>query len=130
MLLSLVAVVDDRVVGHILYSPVSLGSGPEEVHGAGLAPMAVLPGYQRTGVGSKLIAEGTKRLRDSGCPFIVVLGHAGYYPRFGFVPANHYGVRCQWETPNEAFMLLPLDASKVSTMQGVAKYRDEFSTVT
>lgn len=62
VLLSLVAAVDGRVVGHILYSPVRLGSGPNQVHGAGLGPMAVLPEFQRKGVGSKLVAEGTNRL--------------------------------------------------------------------
>lgn len=127
--LSLVGVVDSRVVGHILYSPVSLGAGSDEVHGAGLAPMAVLPEFQGAGVGSKLIAEGTRRLRASGCPFIVVLGHPEYYPRFGFVPASRYGVRCQWEVPDEAFMVLPLDTSKLNAMTGLARYRDEFFTV-
>lgn len=129
VLLSLVAAVDGRVVGHILYSPVRLGSGPNQVHGAGLGPMAVLPEFQRKGVGSKLVAEGTNRFRQSGCPFIVVLGHPEYYPRFGFLAASRYGVRCRWEVPDEAFMLLPLDASKLSAVPRVASYREEFSTV-
>ncbi len=130
VLLSLVATVDDRVVGHILYSPVRVGSGPSELRGAGLGPMAVLPERQRKGVGSKLIAEGTERLRESKCPFIVVLGHPAYYPRFGFVVASRHGLRCQWEVPDEVFMVLPLDASKLSAISGLVRYRDEFATVT
>jgi putative acetyltransferase len=111
VLLSLVAAVDGRVVGHILYSPVRLGSAPNEVHGAGLGPMAVLPDFQGKGVGSRLVADGIHRLRQSGCPFIVVLGHPEYYPRFGFLAASRCGVRCQWAVPDEAFKLVPLDAS-------------------
>lgn len=131
VLLSLVACSGERVVGHILYSPVYLESSAGDLKGAGLGPMAVLPEFQRMGVGSKLIAEGTCRLRERRCPFIVVVGHPDYYPRFGFVPASRHGVRCQWEVPDEAFMLLPLDASPMAGVPpGFARYRDEFSTVT
>jgi GNAT superfamily N-acetyltransferase len=98
------------------------------VEGAGLGPMAVLPGFQRMGTGSKLIVEGTRRLRARRCPFIVVLGHPKYYPRFGFVPASRHSIRCQW-VPDEAFMLLLLDPPRVQGMSGVARYRNEFATV-
>jgi putative acetyltransferase len=124
-LLSLVAVRNDRVVGHILYSPVHIGL----VAGAGLGPMAVLPEFQRQGIGSHLVAAGTQRLVDSGCPFIVVLGHAAFYPRFGFRRASTHGVRCEWDVPDDAFMLLALDERRMENVSGVAVYRDEFSTV-
>jgi putative acetyltransferase len=129
VLLSLVALVDGHVVGHILYSPVRLGDGDQALHGAGLGPMAVLPAFQGTGIGSKLVTEGTDRLRRTGCPFIVVLGHPRYYRRFGFVPASRHGVRCQWDAPDEAFMLLPLDPSALPARPGVARFRDEFLAV-
>jgi putative acetyltransferase len=129
VLLSLVALVDDQVAGHILYSPVRLGEGDAEVRGAGLGPMAVLPAFQGMGVGSKLVTEGNERLRRAGCAFIVVLGHPRYYRRFGFVPASRHGVRCQWDVPDEAFMLLVLDPAKFTPDPGVARYRDEFLTV-
>lgn len=80
VLLSLVAVQEGRVVGHIVYSPSSMG----ELAGAALGPMAVLPQHQRQRIGSRLVEAGNQKLKDSGCPFIVVLGHANYYPRFGF----------------------------------------------
>ncbi len=143
-LLSLVATLDGQVVGHIMYSPATIGTDPgfargrvnnaevsgAEVTGAGLAPMAVLPEHQRHGIGSKLIAAGTQKLRDSGYPFIIVLGHPDYYPRFGFVPANTLGITCEWDVPSEAFMILILDQSKIQTLSGRAKYRPEFATVT
>ena len=65
-------------------------------------------------------------LAEGGCPFIVVLGHAAYYPRFGFVPASTYGVSCVWPVPNDVFMIRVLDASAMQGVSGKATYRDEF----
>lgn len=127
-LLSLVAVAagaDDQIVGHIMYSPASIG----EIQGAGLAPVAVLPEHQRRGVGRALIEAGNQRIRGTGCPFIIVLGHPDYYQRFGFTPASRHGVTCQWNVPDEAFMMLVLDESAMSGQSGVATYRQEFSGV-
>jgi putative acetyltransferase len=129
VLLSLVATYGGQVAGHILYSPVTAGSGEKKITGAGLGPMAVLPEYQRRGIGGKLIEFGVKRLRQSGCPFIVVLGQADYYPRFGFRPASEYGLKCEWSVPDNAFMALALDESKIEGLSGLAKYRAEFSSV-
>ena len=127
--LSLVAVVDDRVVGHILFSPVKLETNDRVLEGSGLGPMSVLPEFQRMGIGSKLINEGISRLRTTASPFIVVLGHPDYYPRFGFVPASRYHVSCEWEVPDEVFMILPLNTSALSGVTGLARYREEFKTV-
>jgi len=120
-LLSLVAVDGEEVVGHILFSPASL----ERARGMGLAPMSVLPGRQRDGIGSRLVEEGLRRLRERGCPFVIVLGHAEYYPRFGFEPASAHGVRCKWDVPDEVFMILVLDAPVMEGVSGVAHYRGE-----
>ena len=125
-LLSLVATLNGRVVGHIMYSPLTVGS---EVTGAGLGPMAVLPEYQREGIGSKLVETGNRRLKEAGCPFIIVVGHAHYYPRFGFRPASAHGITCEWEVPDDVFMLLVLDPAKTQNVSGLAKYRPEFTTV-
>ena len=90
-LLSLVATLDGRVVGHVLFSPATVGA----VAGAALGPMAILPDCQRQGIGSELVEAGNRIIRDSGCPFVIVLGHAHYYPRFGLRPASTHGIRCE-----------------------------------
>jgi putative acetyltransferase len=123
--LSLVATLEGRVVGHIMYSPLAVA----DFSGVALGPMAVLPQYQRQGIGSRLIRTGNQRLLESGCPFVAVVGHAGYYPRFGFTRAIDYGMTCEWDVPAEVFMVLLLDSSKKGLLSGAAKYRPEFSTV-
>jgi putative acetyltransferase len=125
-LLSLVATLNGEVVGHIMYSPVSVGG---EVTGSALGPMAVLPEHQRRGIGSELVKAGNRKLKDSGCPFIVVVGHPQFYPRFGFRPASTQGIRCEWEVPDHMFMLLVLDQAKMQGVSGLARYRHEFSSV-
>jgi putative acetyltransferase len=124
--LSLVAIADERLVGHIMYSPITIGG---KVTGAALGPMAVLPEYQRIGIGSELVKRGNERLKKDACPFIIVLGHAEFYPRFGFKPASAHDVRCEWDVPDNVFMLLVLDEAKMRGVSGLAKYRHEFSTV-
>jgi len=124
-LLSLVAVLDEAVVGHILYSPAFIG----DVEGAGLAPMAVLPDHQRRGIGSQLVEAGNARLRDRSCPFIIVLGHPGFYPRFGFRPARAMGITCEWDVPDDVFMIAVLDEQRMHGLSGLARYREEFSTI-
>ena len=129
--LSLVAVLDGTVVGHILYSPVTLRSGAAVLAGAGLAPMCVAPGYQRRGIGTHLVTAGNARLRAAGQPFIVVLGHPDFYPRFGFEPASRHSITCQWDgVPDDVFMLLVLDRARLAGFSGVARYRDEFLAAT
>jgi len=126
-LLSLVAVMQNQVVGHILFSPVTLESGERTTEGMGLAPMAVLPEHQRQGIGSELIRAGIAGLKRRRWPFVIVLGHAEYYPRFGFESASRYEIRSEWEVPNDAFMILVLNKSKMQGMSGLAKYRPEFA---
>jgi putative acetyltransferase len=126
--LSLVAEDDGEVVGHILFTPVTIESGGRRVVGMGLAPMAVRPGNQRQGIGSALVRDGLAQLRARGCPFVVVVGHPEYYPRFGFERASRHGLRSQWEgVSDEAWMVLVLDAQAMTGVTGVACYRDEFN---
>jgi len=126
-LLSLVAVMQNKVVGHILFTPVTIESADRTVRGMGLAPMAVLPEYQRQGIGSKLVRTGIEQLRKWECPFIIVLGHAEYYPRFDFEPASNYGIRSEWEVEDEAFMILLLNEFEMHGISGVARYLPEFA---
>jgi putative acetyltransferase len=125
--LSLVAEEQGRITGHILFSPATLATAGGELHGMALAPMAVLPERQNRGVGSALVRAGLDLLRQRGCPFVIVLGHPTYYPRFGFEPAHRFGIRPQWDgIPEEAFMISFLDAPGDRPVAGVARYRDEF----
>jgi putative acetyltransferase len=125
VLLSLVATLDGHVVGHILYSPATVGG----IAGAALGPMAVVPRHQREGIGSRLVEAGNRRIRDAGWPFIIVLGHTNFYSRFGFTAASTHSVTCDWEVPDGVFMLRVLDEQRMRNVTGRAKYRDEFSTV-
>jgi putative acetyltransferase len=127
-LLSLVAVEDKRIVGHILFSPATITGDNGVTNGMGLAPMAVHPEFQRRGIGSQLVERGLAMLREQALPYVIVLGHPDYYPRFGFVPASRYGIRCQWEgVPDEAFMVLILNEKYHGRLAGIARYREEFS---
>ncbi|GMU91168.1 MAG: N-acetyltransferase [Candidatus Hydrogenedentota bacterium] len=124
--LSLVAVGGDCVVGHILFTPVVVEGASSGEVGMGLAPLAVRPDRQRQGVGTALVNEGLARLRQSGCPYVVVLGHPDYYPRFGFQPASAYGLRCEWDVPDHAFMVCVFHAERIPTQGGLVRYRPEF----
>ena len=128
--LSLVAD-DGAIVGHILFTPVVVEDRQRHVVGMGLAPMAVRPDRQRQGIGLQLVRRGLDILRERGCPFVVVVGHPEYYPRFGFEPASTRGLVSQWEgIPDSAFMVLVLDVDAMAGASGVAKYRDEFNALT
>jgi putative acetyltransferase len=123
-LLSLVATIDEEVVGHIMYSAATVEAAWK---GAALGPMAVLPEYQRQGIGSRLVEEGNGKLKAAGCPFIIVVGHPEFYPRFGFEPASAYGITCEWDLPADVFMIATLDPTSTKGMAGLAKFRPEFS---
>ncbi|HLL77770.1 MAG TPA: N-acetyltransferase [Pyrinomonadaceae bacterium] len=123
---SLVAADGNRVVGHIFFSPVTIESGESTSAAMGLAPMAVVPEYQRRGVGSLLVREGLEECRRAGCDAVVVLGHPEYYPRFGFRPASRFGLRCEYTVPDEAFVALELVPGALAGRRGLVKYRPEF----
>ena len=125
--LSLVACANDAIVGHILFTPVVI-RGRSEFHGMGLGPMSVAIDFQNTGIGSLLITSGLEQLKNDGCPFVVVLGHPEYYPRFGFLPASQFDVSHGFAgIPQNVFFLNILDsATTPSNVSGAAYYRPEF----
>ena len=129
VILSLVAAQGDLIVGHILFSPVMIESEGNLFAAAGLAPMAVLPELQKQGIGSQLVEHGLEQCRKTGHECVVVLGHAEYYPRFGFVPASRYGLKCEYDVPDEVFMALELRKGALKGREGIARYEPEFKEV-
>ncbi|MFG0265970.1 MAG: GNAT family N-acetyltransferase [Rhodopirellula sp. JB055] len=105
-ILSLVAIEDDRVIGHVLFSPAEILGPNFAATGTGLAPMAVHPSHQRKGIGAALITEGLRRLDGLGNRFTIVAGHPEYYPRFGFRPAQEFSVSHGFQgMPQDVFFL-------------------------
>jgi putative acetyltransferase len=127
--LSLVAEDEGEIVGHIFFSPVEIEWSGAVIKGMGLAPMAVRPDRQRQGIGSRLARTGLEILKDQEYPYVIVVGHPEFYPKFGFEPASKYHLTCQWEgVPDEAFMIVVNEPSSLLGVKGVARYRDEFDT--
>lgn len=127
--LSLVAIEDKQVVGHILFTPVIVESGSSGTSIVAIGPMAVLPEYQNQGIGSQLVEAGLQICRDAGHQLVIVLGHPNYYPRFGFKPARSIGLRCQFDVPDEVFMVKELVEYFAGVPDGLVKYQPEFMTV-
>ena len=120
--LGLVAVDAGEVVGHVAFSPVTLDPPRPAPVALGLAPMAVLPGRQRSGVGSALVRGGLSAARRGGADVVFVLGHPEYYPRFGFESAAGRGIGNEYGAPPEAFMVLELTAGALDGVGGTALY--------
>ena len=118
---SLVAEQDGGIVGHIVFSPVMLVGEPE-LNIMGLAPMAVVPTYQRQGIGSALVRAGLEKCARLGFGAVVVLGHPTYYPRSGFVPSTRWNIRCEYEAPPEAFMAIEVKQDIWTASPGTIRY--------
>lgn len=127
---SLVASIENEIVGHILFSRVRLVKGDghrDDLEIAGLAPMAVSPSHQRSGIGKKLIESGLGECKRRGYQACVLLGHPGYYPRFGFRPAfSSFSIRSTYEVPDEAFMALELVSDSLENKSGTIHYHSSF----
>lgn len=119
--LSLVAEENGSIIGHIMFTKAEIGGKIV----LALAPLSVLPEYQRKGVGTALIEEGHKIAKEMGYAYSVVLGSENYYPKFGYIPADTFGIIAPFDVPRDNFMVYKIkdDAEKIG---GVMKYAKEF----
>ena len=125
-IISLVAADADQLVGHILFTPVTLTPAtPRRL--CGLGPMAVLPSHQRRGIGGRLVRDGLEACRLVGYDAVVVVGHPSYYPRFGFGRGRDHGLAWDHDVPDDAFMALALASDGLAGCAGVVSYLPEFT---
>ena len=126
--LSLVAELDGRIVGHILFTPVQV-VGVSSWDAIALAPMSVLPEFQRTGIGSKLVHAGLQACRAVGHDVVFVLGHPEYYPRFGFRRMSEFGITCEFDAPDDVLMVAELRDGAIAGRTGEVRYHPLFKNV-
>ncbi len=119
--LSLVCVKDGNIVGHIMWTKACVG----DTAVLALAPLSVLPAYQRQGIGQCLIKAGHETAKMLGYAYSVVLGSEQYYPKSGYIPADTYGIFPPFDVPRENFMACPL-TDTATAVCGVMKYAKEF----
>ncbi|WP_400190787.1 GNAT family N-acetyltransferase [Hymenobacter sp. B81] len=124
--LSLVTTLAGPVVGHVLFTPIVIEGAAATTASLALAPVAVRPAFQRRGVGGRLIEAGLAAARQLGYCSVIVLGHPGYYPRFGFEPAGRWGIEAPFAVPAEAFMALELAPGALTGAAGTVRYPAEF----
>jgi putative acetyltransferase len=125
-IISMVALVDGKVVGHIIFSPLTIENGKESFPELILAPIAVLPEYQNQGIGSQLIEKGIIECRNQGHSIIILVGHPEYYPRFGFKSAEKNGIQHPFKVPEDVFMVYELVPDALQRVNGVLKYSAAF----
>lgn len=123
--LSIVTEKDNKIVGHILISKISI-IGKKRYQLLALAPMAVLPEYQRQGIGSELVKSALITTKELGFDSVIVLGHPEYYPRFGFKKASLWNIKCPFEAPDESFMAIELKKGSLFEKSGIVQYPEEF----
>lgn len=121
---SLVAIVGDEIVGHVLFSRLTIRTAARDVPGVALAPLAVLPAFERRGIGSALVHEGFRLLRDIGEAIVIVLGDPPYYTRFGFSTGLALPLRSRYSGP--AFMALELRPGALRGLAGDVNYPPAF----
>lgn len=125
-LISLVAVESGAVIGHILFSPVILDTD-STLALMGLAPMAVMPGRQKQGIGSALVEAGLQHCAELEIGAVAVLGHPDFYPKFGFRASTEFAIKSEYDVPAEVFMLKELSKDYLKNASGIIRYHEEFS---
>jgi putative acetyltransferase len=128
--LSLVATIENKVVGHILFTQIKIkNTSDNEYQSLALAPMAVKPELQNQGIGTALVTAGLAKARELGHLSVIVLGHENYYPRFGFQPAVKWNITSPFDVPSNTFMAIELIDGALKTVSGIVEYQKEFYEV-
>ena len=122
--LSLVAVQDNKIVGYILFTKIKIGKYEE----LALAPLGILPEYQKQGIGRELIEKGHEIAKKLGYHYSIVLGSKNYYSKVGYIPASKYGIKGPFEVPEENYMAIKLNDTK-DKITGIVEYAKEFGIV-
>ncbi len=120
--LSFVAVSGNRIIGHILFPPITIVSEVAETSALALAPLSVHQDFQCLGIGAALVEVGLGECRRLGHRIVIVVGHPAYYPKFGFSPARAFGIHAPFPCPDEAFMALPLAPGALDGIHGTVRY--------
>ncbi len=125
--LSLVAELNGQIVGHILFTPVVIDNGQQKFQSLVLAPVSVLPEFQKMGIGGQLIRAGHQKAKESGFQSVILLGHPEYYPRFGYKPASAWGIKTHYELPSDdVFMAVELTEGALNNVSGQVIFPPEF----
>jgi putative acetyltransferase len=124
---SLVAVRARTVAGFVLLTDIGIAGSGLKPRGAGLAPLAVRPTFQRRGIGGLLVEAALERARAAGYGFVVLLGDPRYYRRFGFRTGAALGLVCEFDAPEEAFMAIELSPGALAGVTGTVRYLPEFA---
>ncbi|MCR2821822.1 GNAT family N-acetyltransferase [Lederbergia panacisoli] len=125
--LSIVAETNGEIVGHILLSKANVIDGEDITEVIVLAPVAVKPSFQKRGIGSRLILEGLKIVKELGYGLVLLIGHPSYYPNFGFKPARQYGIELhQFNVPDDVFMVCEVKPGELSLVKGELRYPPAF----
>ena len=125
--LSIVADNQGEIVGHLLISKAKIRSENGDKDVVVLAPVAVLPEFQKKGIGSKLIKEGLKRAEKMGYGLVFLIGHPAYYPKFGFQAARNHGLELtQYQVPDDVFMVCELKEGELESTKGELMYPPAF----
>jgi putative acetyltransferase len=127
--LSLVAVADQTICGHLLFTKILIKNDSATYESLALAPVAVLPEYQQKGVGSALIRAGLQKAKELAYDSVIVLGHEHYYPKFGFEPAEKWQIKAPFDVPSNVFMALELKPGALEKVSGTVEYAKEFESV-
>ena len=127
--LSLVSEKEGKLMGHILFFPIRIKNSEQGFQSLALAPMSVLPQYQRQGIGSLMVQKGLEKAKKLGFKSVIVLGHKDYYPRFGFKPASQWNIQSPFEVADDLFMAVELVPGGLSSVSGRVEYPVEFMEV-